>query len=373
MSEKQTRKQFLTNTSKYAVGAAVGVAGLNALAGGKILANNQEYTWPFPYAQLDPEAVRIRAHHLKLNGMECCAGMFGSFVEALKNEIGDPYNALPYELMLFGRGGGGGWGSLCGCVNAAAACISLVVNKADSKQLIWEVYGWAASEALPTDTANQVALDNQYTTGSFNGVALPQSTAGSVLCHASIGNWCGVSGHKIGDPERKERCARITGDLAVKTIEVLNAYHAGSFSPGYITDAYAEQCLACHGSAMLYNARMQESCEPCHGNPHAAVSVKDKDELPKALEMKQNYPNPFNPTTTIRFSVPKQSKVHLAVYDIMGGKVATLIDHDSYQSGSYEVKWDGKNSFGEKVTSGIYFARMEAGNMQKSIKMNLLK
>ena len=77
-----SRKEFLANSSKFAVGAVAGIAGLNTLTGTKILANNQEYTWPFPYEPLDPEEVRIRAHHLKLNGFECCAGMFGSFVEA---------------------------------------------------------------------------------------------------------------------------------------------------------------------------------------------------------------------------------------------------------------------------------------------------
>jgi Putative redox-active protein (C_GCAxxG_C_C)/Secretion system C-terminal sorting domain len=368
-----SRKEFLANSSKFAVGAVAGIAGLNTLAGTKIFANNEEYIWPFPYEALDPEEIRIRAHHLKLNGLECCAGMFGSFVEALKTKIGDPYNALPYELMLYGRGGGAGWGSLCGAVNASAACISLVVNKADSGLLIMEVYGWAASELLPTDIANQAALDNRYTAGSFNGVALPQSIAGSVMCHASLANWCGVADKKIGDPERKERCARITGDMAVKTVEVINAYHAGNFSPQFVTPEYAQQCLTCHGSSMLYNARSQESCEPCHGDPHSTTTLERIDELPKAFEMKPNYPNPFNPTTRIQFSVPNESKVHLAVYDIMGGKIATLVDHDSFKSGSYEVEWNGQNSFGDKVTSGIYFARIEAGNMQRVIKMNLMK
>jgi len=124
-----SRKDFLTNTSKYAVGAVVGVAGLNTLAGGKLLANTNSFEWPYPYATLDPEVVRIKAHTLYYGGKDCCAGVFGGLVEALKDAVGDPWTTFPIEVMLFGRGGGVGWGSICGALNGAAAMISLVTIK----------------------------------------------------------------------------------------------------------------------------------------------------------------------------------------------------------------------------------------------------
>lgn len=374
-SKKIDRKEFLTNTSKFAVGAVAGAIGLNALAGGKIFAKSNSAAWPWPYQTLDPDAVRIRAHHLKLTGMECCAGCFGSIIEALKTKIGEPYNQIPYELMLFGRGGGAAWGSLCGAVNAAAAVISLVVNLADSSALIWEIYGWSASEAFPTNKANQFALDKKYTTGSFNGKSITQSVAGSVLCHASLTNWCNAAKKKVGDAERKERCGRITGDIAAKTVELLNAYFNKTFKPVFVTPDYANQCLSCHGTTLFSNVRIQESCAPCHGDPHQMMTkvVQDGGSTPTEYQLFQNYPNPFNPSTKIQFSLPQTGKVAVAIYDIMGQEVKRLVDYENLDTGKYTVEWNGVDNFGNKVTSGIYFARLTAGQYQQTLKMNLVK
>ena len=65
MSKDLTRKEFLTNTSKYAVGAVAGVVGLNALAGGKILANPNDTTWPWPYQPLDDTKINSICPDLK--------------------------------------------------------------------------------------------------------------------------------------------------------------------------------------------------------------------------------------------------------------------------------------------------------------------
>lgn len=374
MNKNLSRKDFLTNASKAAVGVTA-VAGLSSLLTTATASAGTKITpWPWPYQAVDLEAIRIRAHHLKLNGYECCSGCFGAFVEAQTQLMGDPWTNMPYEVMLYGRGGGASWGTLCGAVNAAAAVISLVVNKENSGPLIWEVYGWAASTILPTDEANQFALDNRYTAGTFNGIALPQSVSGSVLCHASLTNWCLEANKKFNSADRKERCARITGDLAVKTGEVLNQYFAGTFTPQYVTPAYAQQCLVCHGANVLENVRIQESCEPCHGDPHSPSNiVTEPGGTPDRFNLTQNYPNPFNPNTKIQFSLPNEGKVALGIYDITGQEIKKLVDHDFMNAGKYTAEWDGTDNFGNKVTSGIYFARMSVGQMQKTIKMNLVK
>lgn len=372
MSKNFSRKDFLVNASKAAVGVTA-VAGLSSLVTTATLANTKPMVYPWPYATVDLEALRIRAHHLKLTGWECCSGCFGAFVETLSLQIGDPWTTMPYEVMMYGRGGGAAWGTLCGAVNAGAAVISLVVPKATSGPLIWELYGWAASTPFPTDQANQFALDNRYTTGAFNGVAQPQSVAGSVLCHASLTNWCIESGKKFNSNDRKERCGRITGDIAVKTGEILNAYHAGTFTPQFVTPAYAAQCLGCHGTALLENVRIQENCEPCHQTAHATDIVNEGGGVPDKFSLTQNYPNPFNPNTKIQFSLPSENKVSLIIHDITGQEIRNLVDHDVMGGGKYTVDWDGTDNFGNKVTSGIYFAKMLVSQMQKTIKMNLVK
>lgn len=373
MSKEITRKEFLTNTSKYAVGAIAGVVGLNALAGGKILASPKDYTWPWPYQPLDPEDVRLRAHHLFWNDKDCASGVFGALVEALREKIGEPWTSMPIEVMLFGRGGGNGWGTLCGTVNGAAAIISLVTSKADSGKLINEIWGWASSEALPSNAANQAAVDGKYVDKKYTDV-LPQSVSGSVLCHASVSQWCNVAKKKVSDTERKERCARLAGDVAAKTAEILNAFFAQTFTSTYVTHPYVTQCQGCHGPAAFNNVMTQMNCEPCHGNPHNVSGlIEVSGETPSDFHLEQNYPNPFNPSTKIQFSVPRTEKVSIIVYDLMGREVKRLVDYDILNPGKYTVEWNGTDNSGNRVSSGIYFARMTAGQYQFTRKMNLLK
>jgi len=94
--------------------------------------------------------------------------------------------------------------------------------------------------------------------------------------------------------------------------------------------------------------------------------------LPKAFALAQNSPNPFNPATTISYSVSAPSTVHLTVYDLRGRLVTTLVDR-MQQEGTYSVQWDGKDSRGQTLSSGVYFYRMEAGTFSSTRKMILLK
>ena len=90
-------------------------------------------------------------------------------------------------------------------------------------------------------------------------------------------------------------------------------------------------------------------------------------ELPKSYALYQSYPNPFNPSATIRFDVPKEGKVRIRVYDVRGAEIATISD-ESKPAGSYELTWSAQNA-----PSGIYFARMDAGDFHATIKMLLVK
>ena len=94
--------------------------------------------------------------------------------------------------------------------------------------------------------------------------------------------------------------------------------------------------------------------------------------LPSALALDQNFPNPFNPSTTITFTLPERSTVDLVVYDAQGRRVRTLV-RGTAAAGVNEVAWDGRNSAGETVASGIYFYRMRVGSDVFTRKMLLLK
>ncbi|HDQ45283.1 MAG TPA: T9SS type A sorting domain-containing protein [bacterium] len=96
-------------------------------------------------------------------------------------------------------------------------------------------------------------------------------------------------------------------------------------------------------------------------------SVKGRGDLPRGFALEQNYPNPFNPTTNIHFALGKASNVRLTVFNILGQKVATLIDAPM-EAGSHQVLFDAGH-----LTSGIYFYRLEAGDIKIDRRMTLLK
>ncbi|MCE5272543.1 T9SS type A sorting domain-containing protein [bacterium] len=106
--------------------------------------------------------------------------------------------------------------------------------------------------------------------------------------------------------------------------------------------------------------------EPESGAPGAA--------LPRAFSLGANVPNPFNPSTTISYSVGGEAPlpVHLLVFNIRGQVVATLVDR-VVAPGQYTVNWDGRGRGGEKLSSGVYFYRITAGDFSFTRKMVLLK
>jgi len=98
------------------------------------------------------------------------------------------------------------------------------------------------------------------------------------------------------------------------------------------------------------------------------VDVENQGELtPTEFALYYNHPNPFNPTTIIKYDLPQASYVKLAVYNVMGQKVATLVD-GMVEAGRHQVIWDAKD-----VSSGVYFYKITAGNFTQMHKMILLK
>jgi parallel beta-helix repeat protein len=97
------------------------------------------------------------------------------------------------------------------------------------------------------------------------------------------------------------------------------------------------------------------------------TDVNDQDKIPSEFGLCQNFPNPFNPTTTIRFSLPKEEYTMLKVYNILGEEVKTLVS-ENLAAGVYNIPFDASD-----LASGIYIYRIKAGNFVKTSKMQLLK
>ena len=97
------------------------------------------------------------------------------------------------------------------------------------------------------------------------------------------------------------------------------------------------------------------------------VKREDKESIPSEYTLSQNYPNPFNPTTEINFSIPASGNTTLAIYNVLGQKVATLVSKE-LTAGSYKYQFDASN-----LTSGIYFYKLQSNEYSQVRKMMLLK
>ena len=102
------------------------------------------------------------------------------------------------------------------------------------------------------------------------------------------------------------------------------------------------------------------------------TSVPEDEEIPRTFALRQNVPNPFNPVTVIQYQLPSEAHVTIDVFNIAGKLVATLVNEEQ-DAGVKVVTWDGRNGAGEKVASGIYMYRMQAGDHTSRKMMVLLK
>jgi len=207
------------------------------------------------YSGLDPAETAELAYRQFKNG-SCMYATFISIVSQLADKFGEPYASFPFQMMKYGHGGIGGFGTICGALNGAAALIGLfVAEKKQQDSLINGIFRWYEKTHFPVFRPQKPILD----------IALPTSTSNSVLCHASITNWGNVAGYNIKSNQRKERCRRLTSDVAAQVTVVLNKF----FNNEYIThghdDENVRKCMTCHGKeGKLDNTGGKMNCVSCH-------------------------------------------------------------------------------------------------------------
>lgn len=261
-----TRRDFLKSAGTYGIATGVGMAGGVGLTRPSA-ASAQEATHPFGYPEggLDVERTRELAY-LGFKGVSiddgtrhsgCAFGTFNSIIGQLAEVVGAPYTNIPLQMMDWAGAGVVGFGTLCGTLTGASAAIGLVCDGGDARAFISDLLTWYSEAALPT---------NLYApTGD-----LPQSTAGSNLCHVSLTRWSRDSGFASGSPERAERCSRLAGDVAAKAVEMLNTGALGLEKPSEKT-----VCRACHymgpNLAMGQYTHGEMNCHTCH------IKLKEKN------------------------------------------------------------------------------------------------
>lgn len=207
------------------------------------------------YSPLDPAITAELAYKYYDEG-SCMYATVKSIISQLAEKIGEPYKSFPIHLFKYGHGGVGGYGSICGALNGTAALIGLLVSDSSVRdKMITDVFQWYEVEPLPRFNPQNSSYDHIPVT----------SVSQSILCHASNTNWCKVSGFKVNSNERKERCRRMTSDVAKKVTISLNEIFTDTYSTNVHPNETVNSCMACHGSTgKVNNTAAKMSCNSCH-------------------------------------------------------------------------------------------------------------
>ena len=102
------------------------------------------------------------------------------------------------------------------------------------------------------------------------------------------------------------------------------------------------------------------------------LSIFNESLNANAIKILSCYPNPFNPSILFKYNIGESNDVHLAIYNVLGEKVKSLVE-EVQEPGNYYVKWDGNNGFNQSLPSGTYFLRMQSGEYHMLKKITLVK
>lgn len=198
---------------------------------------------PWQYVPLAPAEVAAEAYRLMPEG-GCMYGVFRAVLIGWAKKAGQSLDMFPFHMFRYGEGGIAGWGTICGTLNAGAALIGLFENdRARREKLISELFAWYEQAELPV---YRPAADSP---------PISKSVADSVLCHISVAHWCSASGAQLVSPAMKERCRRLTADVAAKTVELLNRRQSAAPTAAVASQATPAKppksigkmdCRACH-------------------------------------------------------------------------------------------------------------------------------
>jgi len=264
MQKKITRREALS-----AVGLAAGAGWLSSCVNEKIPGETPGSKPTAPgYTRLDPDATAEKAYQFCKKG-HCMYGAFTAVVAQLGEKLGEPYRSFPCDMMVYGRSGVCGWGSLCGALNGGAALVGLICRSEEQQTKITdELFRWYEETELP-----------EYDPPApITKMDMPTSIANSVLCHNSTTNWSAASEFKIFTDQQKERCRRLTADVTRKTVEILNTEFDGKFQPAHTLSVKVNACRSCHGKpSEIRNTRGKMDCTSCHweidGNHHGMDKI----------------------------------------------------------------------------------------------------
>jgi flagellar hook assembly protein FlgD len=102
------------------------------------------------------------------------------------------------------------------------------------------------------------------------------------------------------------------------------------------------------------------------------VKLSEGVNVPAKYALSRNYPNPFNPVTRFTVDLPRATEVEVAVYDLLGRKITSLMNGNQ-AAGTYNLEWDARDANGVVVPTGMYFLRVSSEEFNASQKIMLMK
>jgi len=174
-------------------------------------------------------------------------------------------------------------------------------------------------------------------------------------------SWHHMTARDPGAAEIDDRCPRDVPSIVWGSLNEIGAGLAWGFSGGPLGQYENIPKLT----------STQELAE-CQGTYTIASDVDDEVGALRVNRLYQNQPNPFNPMTTIRFSLAQPGQIEIAIYDVNGRLVRTLVDGKK-EAGTHSVVWNGTNDRDVKVGSGVYWSQMKTGQFISNKQLVILK
>ena len=222
---------------------------------------------PWKWVKLDPLEAGRRAYRYYATKGGCGSATYLALLSLLKEKVGYPYTTLPDMMMIHAGSGYGGHGTLCGALGGTSLIINLVAFDPKNLaffQMIDRLFYWYAEQEFPTSRFDDIsAMPGQI-----------KVKAMSPLCHTSVSKWTLTAGAKVTSKEKKERCAKVAGEVVYTTVLALNEYFDGKWTPAVWKPSKAiEHCLGCHGpdnmeqsTEGMNNQQGHMECLMCHSD-----------------------------------------------------------------------------------------------------------
>jgi hypothetical protein len=260
-----SRRDVLTASAALVTGAAIG----NTLTGHAATTAPAAPPLPWKWARLDPLEAGRRAYHIYLDKKTggCGNASYLSLLSLLKEKVGHPWTTMPDMLMAHAAAGFGGHGTLCGALAGVSTIINMVtygeVRDAwqQNSQIVDRLFYWYSAQDFPTERFDDLSKMPKQV----------KARAQTPLCHTSLSKWAMAAKEDISSEAKKERCAKVAGEVVYIVTQHLNEFFEGKWTPAVWTPSTeTAHCSRCHGpdtptqEAKRWNQQGHMDCLMCH-------------------------------------------------------------------------------------------------------------